>query len=158
MKNFDLMENQPTLTHSSYQFIPKDHELTDFKGKNIPLLSNISDAGLTALMKKGKALKYVKEEIITSQTNTNSLIIIFYGKVSVVGAENSKETICQVHESSEGFGEIALLTNALGSVSAITLASAVFASISKTDFNNWLMDYPDLEFKFLPLLSEKLDS
>jgi CRP-like cAMP-binding protein len=158
MKNFDLMENQPALVSSSYLYVPKEQEIPEFKDNSISVLSNIPEAGLTDLMKKGKAVKYVKQENITLNVNANLFFIVFYGKVTVTSKESGKETVCQIHESSTEFGEIALLTDNLTSVSAIILEKTVFGSISKTDFNNWLINYSDLEFKFLPMLSEKLDS
>lgn len=160
MKNIDLMENQAATKDRPYLFSSKEFDLPDFKGKNIPFLSNIPENGLADLMGKAKTIRYVRGEVMASDCNTDSLFIIFLGKVKVgVGdAEKSQEVIFQIKDPSTCFGEIALLTDELRSVSTITIKNTVFAVILKKDFNNWLMNYLDVKFAFLPVFSEKLDS
>jgi CRP-like cAMP-binding protein len=70
----------------------------------------------------------------------------------------SKAAMIQVQEPQPGFSKIALITEELKSASAITLEKTVFAVILKSDFTNWLMNYPEVEFTLLSVLKENLDS
>jgi len=72
--------------------------------------------------------------------------------------ENTEDLTFQIQEPNGSTGELALITNELRSISTITLKNAVFALISKSEFNNWLMDYQDIMFEFLPLPKEQLYS
>jgi CRP/FNR family transcriptional regulator, cyclic AMP receptor protein len=160
MKNIDLMENQTVIKDRSHLFLSNEVELPDFKGKNIPFLSNIPENGLADLMAKAKTIRYVKVGEIASEGNTDSLLIIFLGKVKLVrvDVERSQAAMFQIKDPITCFGEIALLTDELRSVSKVAIESTVFATISKKDFNNWLINYIDVKFAFLPVQSEKLDS
>ncbi len=159
MKNIDLMENQAATKDRSHLFVANEIELPDFKGKNIPFLSNIPESGLADLMGKAKTIRYVRGGVIDSEGNTESLLVVFLGKVRVArGDAYGQEAMFQIKESNTCFGEIALLTDELRSVSTVTIENTVFAAISKKDFNIWLMDYLDVKFAFLPVPMEKLDS
>jgi len=59
---------------------------------------------------------------------------------------NHKEVIFQIQERQSGFGKIALLTDELRETADIAVEKTVFAIILKSDFENWLMKYPDLKF------------
>lgn len=162
MKHIDLMKDQATAQDRSYLFLPTEPELPKFKGKNIPFLSNISETALADLMRKAKTVKYVRNEMIASDLDTsNSLFLIFLGKVSVTrnDAETSgKEVVFQIHEPTTSFSELAVLTDELRSVSTIALKNTVFSSILKTDFDSWLLDNLDVKFAFLPVPTERLNS
>jgi CRP/FNR family transcriptional regulator, cyclic AMP receptor protein len=160
MKNFNLMENQMNIKHKSHLFLTKEPDLPDFKGKNIPFLSNVSENGLAELMLKAKTVRYVRKEVIASEGNPNSLFLLFLGKISVnrIDAEKSTEVKFQIQEPSSSFSEIALLTDDLRSVSIVTLENTVFSVILKTDFNDWLRKYLDVKLAFLPVLNERLNS
>ena len=159
MKNIGLTGNQSAVNERSYLYSSPNLELPDFKGKNIPFLSNIPEQGLGELMKKAKALRYVKREA-APDFKANAMLLVFSGKVHVsrVDAGNGNEVIFRVQEPTSSVGEIALVTDELKSVSNITLENAMFSIILKSDFNNWLMDYLDVKFAFLPVPTEKLDS
>ncbi len=161
MKHIDLMKDQAVVQDRSYLFLPTEPELPQFKGKNIPFLSNISETALADLMRKAKTVKYVRNEVIASDLDTsNSLFLIFLGKVSVTrnDAETSKEVVFQIHESTTTFSEVAVLTDELRSVSTIALKNTVFSSILKTDFDSWLLDNLEVKFAFLPVSTERLNS
>ena len=135
-------------------------QLPGFESKNIPYLSNITENGLADLMRKAKAVRYVKDEPLTSESNKNSLTLIFYGKVSVrpVDDDNFKEITFLIQELNDGFGEMAVLTDEMKAVSKITLENTLFSVIQKTDFNHWLMNHLDVKSSFLPLPTDKLNS
>jgi hypothetical protein len=147
MNSIIPMANQATIKDRSRLCLLQELQLPDFGSKN-------------DLMRKAKAVRYVKNEPITSETNKNSLTLIFYGKVSVrsVGTDNSKEITFQIQELNEGFGGLAVLTDEVKAVSKITLENTLFSTIPKADFNHWLMNHLDVKFAFLPLPIDKLDS
>jgi hypothetical protein len=124
MRNFDLIENQPPTANRPHLFVStKQSERPKLKDRNVSVLSNITEAGLSDLMRKSKAVRYVKCETISSSINTNSLYLIFLGKVCVsrADAEKDKEISFQIHESTTSFGELAVLTDELISISSINL-------------------------------------
>ena len=131
--------------------------LPDFKGKNVPYFSNIPVKGLANLMGKAKTLRYARKEVLRPSTNPNSLFIVFYGNVRVFrgNAENRNEVTIDIAEPNASFGEIALLTDELRSVTAITLQNTLFTVILKNDFNVRLMEYLDVKFAFLTVSAEK---
>ncbi|ESS69033.1 hypothetical protein MGMO_139c00070 [Methyloglobulus morosus KoM1] len=159
MKNISLLGNQSAIDDRSYLYSSQNPDIYDFKGDNIPFLSNIPEKGLADLMKKAKTVRYVKREA-APDCKTSAILLIFSGKVHVsrVGPENGHEAIFRVQEPNSCVGEIALVTDELKSVSNITLENAMFSVILKTDFNEWLMDYLDVKFAFLPVPTEKLAS
>jgi CRP/FNR family transcriptional regulator, cyclic AMP receptor protein len=115
---------------------------------------------MSDLMGKAKTIRFTRKTVVDSEANTNALLIIFYGNLSVrrVDAEFSNEVTIQIEEFRAGFGEIALLTDELRSAAVITLQKTLFGVIRKNDFNAWLMNYLDAKFAFLPVLAEKFDS
>lgn len=161
MKHIDLMKDQAAVQDRSYLFLPTEPALPEFKGKNIPFLSNVSETALADLMRKAKTVKYVRNEVIAADLDTgNSLVLIFLGKVTVTrnDAETSKEVVFQIHEPTTSFSELAVLTDELRSVSTIALKNTVFSSILKSDFDSWLLDNLEVKFAFLPVSTERLNS
>ena len=160
MNGIIQMANQAAIKDRSHLYLLQEPQLPDFESKNIPYLSNIPENGLADLMRKAKAVRYVKNEPLSPEANKNSMTLIFYGKVSVrpVDDDNSKEITLQIQELNEGFGELAVLTDEVRAVSKITLENTLFSIIQKTDFNHWLMDNLAVKFAFLPLPTDKLDS
>ena len=136
------------------------HELPDFKGKNVPIFSNIPEKGLADLIGKVKIIRYVRRAVLDPAANNDYILVIFYGNVLVRrgNTENSNEVTVQIEEPRVCFGEIALLTNELRGATVITLQSTLFATIRKKEFNVWLMNYLDVKFTFLPVLAERFDS
>ena len=130
--------------------------LPDFKGKNVPFFSNIPVKGLADLMSKAKTVRYTRKEVLRPSAKPDSLFIVFYGNVRVCrgNAENRNEVTVDIAEPNASFGEIALLTDELRSVTAITLQNTLFAVILKNDFNAWLMEYLDVKFAFLTVSAE----
>lgn len=157
MKNFGLLQNQAAMKNRP---VTNEPFLPAFKGENIPYFSNISENSLSDLIKSAKTVRYVKKEVLASVATPSSLVVVFLGKVSLKRKDdnNSDEISFQIQDSYGGNGEIALLTDELRSATAVNLENAVFAVISKADFDNWQLNYLDVNFAFLPILPRKLDS
>jgi CRP/FNR family transcriptional regulator, cyclic AMP receptor protein len=126
--------------------------------KKISFLSRLSDEVLIALAERAKSAKYPKQAMIVSEGDeTCSLYIILSGKVRIFSSDDkSKEVTLLIQEPGSYFGEIALLSDEPRSASAITLEKTVCAIISKSDFINWLMNYPEVAVTLLGVLSEKI--
>lgn len=126
--------------------------------KKIPFLSRLSDEVLITLAERAKSVKYPKQTmVVTEGDETSSLFIILSGKVRVFSSDDkSKEVTLLIQEPGSYFGEIALLTDEPRSASVMTLEQTVCAVISKSDFINWLMNYPDVAISLLGVLSDKI--
>lgn len=160
MRNFDLIENQSALAKAKKPPLAllSTPKLPNLKGRPISVLSNISEERLAALMKKTKAVRYAKEVLLAPETRTDTYLVVFYGKATVKGVENYNEVSLQIQEATENYGEIALLTNEIRGNSTVNLEKALFSVISESEFNAWLAESQDVNFTFLPLPLNKLDS
>ncbi len=160
MRNFDLMENQPVLAKAKRPQLAllATPKLPKLKGRHVSVLSNIPEASLSGLMKKTKAVRYAKEELLAPETRTDTYLVVFYGKASVCGIESRNEVTFQIQEATESNGEIALLTNEIRRNSTVSLEKALFSVISESEFNAWLADNLDVSVTSLPLPLDKLDS
>lgn len=156
MKSIELIENQAVIRDRSHQLYLKEPKLSGFETKNIPYLSNIPEIALADIMGQSKTIRYIKKAIIVPEnTKTNSVIIIFSGKAWVfcAGDQKSNEVMFQIQEPHSGIGELAVLTNELRSASVITMEKTVFAAVKKNVFINWLMNYPEVKFTLLGMLT-----
>jgi len=152
MDNLALTHSQASFQNGLHPFLPGEAEFQVPQFKTIHFLSNIPKKALADLMGKAKTIRYIRKEVLALEGNkANALLIIFSGKAWVfsVNDEKSREVKFQVQEPSPCYGEIALLTYELRSVSVVTLERTVFAVISKRDFKIWLMNCPDVKFAFL---------
>ncbi len=152
MKNIELMESQAGIKDKVHQFLSMKAEQAESRAKSVPFLSNIPENALTHLMGKAKTVRYLRKEVLGFEGNkANTVFIIFSGEVKIVCGDdwNHKEVSFQIQEPRSGFGKIALLTDEIRDLSVITVAKTVFAVILKSDFKNWLMNYPELKFVYL---------
>lgn len=126
--------------------------------KNIPFLSSVSKEALDALLGKAKTLNYSKRAVIISEgADANAFFILLSGKVRIFSADDKcKEITLNVQGPGTCFGEIALLTGEMRSVSVMALEASSCAVISKGDFMNWLENHPDATLCLLGSLSEKI--
>ena len=161
MKNFHFIKNKVPFKDRTNLLLSNQARFPDFRENNIPYLSNIPEAAIANLMGRTKTLRYLRKATIDSEFNKpDTFVIIFSGNASVLSFYDAtcKATMIQVQEPKSGLGKIALITDELISVSAVTLERTVFAVILKNDFIDWLMNYPEAEFTLLGVLKEKLDS
>lgn len=152
MDKIALAPNQAPIQKGLHPFLLGETEFQVPQPKTIPFLSNIPEKALADLMGKAKVVRYIKKEVFASDGDkADALFIIFSGMAwaFISNEKEGREVRFQVQESSSCYGEIALLTDELRSVSVITLVRTVFAVISKQDFKLWLMNCPDAKFAFL---------
>lgn len=90
---------------------------------------------------------------------TDSLYVITSGKVKVfVSDENGKEIILNILGPGEYFGELALLDDSPRSASVMTLEDSRFSVISRSDFQQCLVDYPDIAMSLIRALAQRIRS
>jgi CRP/FNR family transcriptional regulator, cyclic AMP receptor protein len=158
--NYNL-NDKPFFQDRSELLLSKEKKFPDFRAKNIPMVSNISEPALANLITEAKAVRYTRKTNINDEFNkANSLVIIFSGNVSVSNHlhNETRDTMIEIHEPRSGFGKVALLTDELRSASAITVERTVFAYIPKVDFVNWLKRYPEVDFALCGVAKEKFAS
>ncbi|NOT83972.1 MAG: Crp/Fnr family transcriptional regulator [Methylococcaceae bacterium] len=126
--------------------------------KNVPFLDIVSEPALTALTKKAQIVIYPKKDtIVVEGDEADAFYVILSGKVRLfVSDEKGKEVTLNFQDPGTYFGEIALLAKERISVSVIALEKTVCAVISKNEFIIWLINYPDVTFILLGVLSEKI--
>lgn len=158
MNSIALVESQASIKNTLRLFLSNKLGLSASHAKNIPFLSSVSEEALTVLVQKAKTVKYPKQAIIISEgVEANAFFIILSGKVRIFSSDDkSREVTLLIQEPGSCFGEIALLTDEQRSFSVMTLEKTVCAVISKNDFIKWLMNYPDVTFTLLGVLSEKI--
>ncbi len=158
MNHIDFLEYQASIVDKSRLFLSKDPESSTHQTKKLSFLSSVSEEALVVLLEKSKTLTYPKRVLIVSEGDkANAFFIILSGKVRVFCEdEKSKEVTFNIQGPGSYFGEIALLTDKPRSVSIMTLEKTVCAVISKNDFVNWLMNYPNVAINLLIALSEEI--
>lgn len=158
MNNFTHIENQSNIKGKFNPSVLMGAELSRRPTKRIPLLSNVSQEALSALMEKARTATYPNRAMIVAEGDeTNSFFIILSGKVQVYSTDDKgKKITLNTQGCGTYFGEIALLTDEPRSVSIICLEKTVCAIISKRDFIHWLIKYPDAMFTLLGELSNKI--
>lgn len=134
-------------------FLLKGRELSYPVESYIPFFSNIPGQALSGLVTKTKTVRYVRLWTMDAKSNrNNSMYIILSGKVTVLNGE--AENTFLINDVDSSLREIALLSDNLASSSIVTFERAVFATVTKFEFVNWLLDYPEVTFNLMEL-SEK---
>lgn len=160
MKNLDLLESQPSINNRAHQLFHTGTEFLRHHDENISLLANIPESDLSLLMRKAKAVRFVKEETISSKINPNSLIVIFYGIASIcpfLSGDQENVTV-NIKEPGPDFGEIGLISDISDTISTVSLKNALFAQISKSEFQDWFTNFQNNRSVSVPNLAVKLNS
>jgi CRP/FNR family transcriptional regulator, cyclic AMP receptor protein len=154
-----ILERQATMKDKLRLFLSRELDPTAFSAKNIPFLSSLSEQALLVFEEKATILKYPKLAVIISEGDVaNAFFIILSGKVRAFSSDydKSKEITLMILEPGSCFGEIDLITREPRLTSIVALEKTACAVISKDDFNNWVMNYPDVAITLLRMLSGKI--
>jgi CRP/FNR family transcriptional regulator, cyclic AMP receptor protein len=157
MDNFAQSHTQASIITNLHPFPSEEAELSVPQTKNIYLVPNISAEASTALMGNAKTLTYSKQTVIVSEGNeAHALYMIYSGQVRVFCADDKgREVTLNIQGPGTYFGESDLLADQPSSSSVVSLEKVVCKVISKSDFNFWLINYPEVKNHFLRVLSEK---
>ncbi|MGH8711142.1 MAG: Crp/Fnr family transcriptional regulator [Burkholderiales bacterium] len=126
--------------------------------ENVPLFSGLQDEELTAMLHVAVAKNFAKHATIMREGDkTDALYIIASGKVKVVlSTVGGKEVILAILGKSELFGEMALLDEQPRSADVVAMEPTQLLVISKTDFINCLAHNPQMAFKIMQGLIQRL--
>ncbi|HUL41326.1 MAG TPA: Crp/Fnr family transcriptional regulator [Burkholderiales bacterium] len=127
---------------------------------NVPLFSGLQAEELTAMGRVAVARNFAKHAIILHEGDkTDALYVIASGKVKVVlSTGGGKEVILAILGKSEFFGEMALLDQQPRSADVVAMEPTQLYAISKGDFVNCLAHNPQMAFKIIQGLIQRLRS
>lgn len=95
--------------------------------------------------------------VIYEGDDTNSLYVILEGKVKVYLADEAgKEVVLNTQGAGEYFGEVSLFDEGPRSASVITTEECQFAVLKKQDFIDCLTENPQMSFKIIQGLTQRL--
>ena len=126
--------------------------------ENEPLFSGLQEEELAAMSRVAVAKNFAKHAIILHEGDkTDALYFIASGKVKVVlSTGGGKEVILAMLGKSELFGEMALLDEQPRSADVVAMEPTQLLVISKTDFINCLAHNPQMAFKIMQGLIQRL--
>jgi CRP/FNR family transcriptional regulator, cyclic AMP receptor protein len=126
--------------------------------KNVSLFSGLPDLTLDIIYSHAGVKTFPKGAIVISEGDeTQSLYIVLSGKVKIyLSDDEGKEIILATHGPDEYFGELALLEDAPRSASVMTMEPCKFLVLSKTDFKECLLEYPDIALHLLKELASRV--
>jgi CRP/FNR family cyclic AMP-dependent transcriptional regulator len=126
--------------------------------ENVSLFSGLQDEELTAMSRVAVAKNYAKHAIIMREGDkTDALYIIVSGKVKVVlSTVGGKEVILAMLGKSELFGEMSLHDEQPRSADIVAMEPTQLLVISKTDVINCLAHNPQMAFKIMQGLIQRL--
>jgi len=126
--------------------------------QKIPLFSSLTDAQVAAFSQRAGTKSYPRNTIlVTEGDDTDSLFVVQAGKVKVyLSDEEGKELILNIQGPGDYFGEVALLDDAPRSASVMTLEDTRCLVVSKRDFQECLLQNPQIALVLLRDLSQRL--
>ena len=100
--------------------------------------------------------KYKKGEEVFNPED-NKMIIIDQGRVKVYQlAVNGQEHLIRIDQIGDYEGEMRLLTNSAEDLYGKALEDTIICSLSKSDFDSLLLDYPQIAIRLLELNAQKM--
>lgn len=126
--------------------------------QNIPLFSALGQEDLEAIAKQAVTKTFPKGNIVINEGDrTDSLYVILSGKVKVfLTDENHKEVIVDIQRVGDYFGELALLDEAPRSASVMTMEPCTFLVVSKSAFDRYLTNNPEVALNVMKGLAGRL--
>lgn len=129
--------------------------------QKIALFRNVADSDLDEFLKHAKERTYAPGEILVDEGEAGQdFFIVLSGQAIVskkVVDENGVEARQEIGNRKEGdfFGEMALLEGTFRTARVTAETQVTVLVINRTDFEDFLNDYPHLHFAFLKLMSER---
>ena len=126
--------------------------------KAIPLFSELNDAEIDAITKLVSIRKYPKKRLIVQEGETgNSMFIILDGSVKISSyAVDGREVVLSLLEKGTFFGEMALLDKKPRSASVVTMVETELGHICRLDFEQLMLQMPQLTRKLLAEIVSRL--
>lgn len=126
--------------------------------KRIPLFRELSAEELEAWQGIFQEREFKKNQIVFLEEETgNYMYIVKYGEVKAVQTSTEgRENILAIHHSGETFGEMSLLDGKTAPATVVAMEDTRLITISKSNFDSFLMKNPKILLAMLQILSSKL--
>jgi len=131
--------------------------------KNIPLFKSLSEDEFSSMHEKLEEIKFAKDTLVFEAGEIGDCIyIIVEGKVEVyieieVGGKLEKVFLSNL-ENGDYFGEMSLITGEPRSASVITITDCELLRLSKSDFDQLIMNNTSITLSLTHMLSQRLKS
>lgn len=126
--------------------------------KQVPIFSDLNEESLKIVANSGFVQSYKKDSLILSEEDAgNALFVIINGKVKVVRSDSDdKEVILAILNTSDFFGEMALLDGLNRSANVYAMEDSKLFIVQRNEFLDILRKYPDVSIALLQELSTRL--
>lgn len=167
------------LTRTSYQELVVDHPAIKFaftraleeplspadqgeamdKMRELPLLSDIPTEALTALVARLVLRHFPANEVVYAEgTPGDALYIVETGEVRLFDSAFSDAALLERIKAGETFGEMALLTGRTRAECARAGSDTTIWVLYRSDFDDLMVQYPEISVSLSRALSERLKS
>ncbi len=125
---------------------------------NISLFTGLEAHELSVIHESAKVKAFPRNTIVIHEgDDSDSLFLILSGRVKVfLTSEKGREVILNTQGEGEYFGELALLDDLPRSASVITAESCQFCVITKTAFQEVLINHPKIALKVIKNLTRRV--
>jgi len=130
----------------------------DYFTKNIPFLAGLSDDEINKIKNIIVEKRFLKNQIILLEEDTpNYIYFIYSGKVKVVQqSADGRERMIAIHKRGDFFGEMAVLDGKTAPATVVAIEATKVGFISKTDFENHLLQNKKVLLEIIALLCIRL--
>jgi len=129
--------------------------------KNIPLFKSLGEDEFTSIHEKLEEINFAENTIVFESGEIGDcLYVIVNGEVEVYieAGEKSEKVILSTLAKGDYFGEMSLITGEPRSASVTTLNECVFLRLSKSDFDQLIINNPSITISLSHMLSQRLKS
>jgi CRP-like cAMP-binding protein len=126
--------------------------------RQVPFLESLDDSQIDYLVKVGKRVPLKAGELLFRKGDPGRcMYVILEGRIQIyMESDNGQAAVLRVLESTQFFGEMALLDGGERSANALTLTPCEFFVLERASFLNLITTYPELLTRLLSGLSERL--
>jgi len=126
--------------------------------KNVPFFSELTPEETDQIEQFIKIKNYSKDQVVLYEEDTsNYMYLVYSGKVRVVKVyEDGREQIITIHKKNDFFGEMSLLDGKTSPATVIAHEDSVIGFLSKSDFEQHLLNSDGIRNKVIDLLCERL--
>jgi CRP-like cAMP-binding protein len=126
--------------------------------RQVPFLESLDDSQIDYLVKVGKRVPLKAGELLFRKGDPGRcMYVILEGRIQIYMESNDGQAaVLRVLESTQFFGEMALLDGGERSANALTLTPCEFFVLERASFLNLITTYPELLTGLLSGLTERL--
>jgi CRP-like cAMP-binding protein len=126
--------------------------------RQVPFLESLKDSQIDYLVKVGKRVQLNQGELLFRKGDPGRcMYVILEGRIQIyMESDDGQAAVLRVLESTQFFGEMALLDGGERSANALTLTPCEFFVLERASFLNLITTYPELLTGLLSGLTERL--